>query len=111
MLTDTNLRNLQSKHKRDQANECHGICLALYVTVTPRRINTPAPDHAIYCRHNTVIHSRIHNRRKNIARQTALLDTLTHGYVQYPARRQYPNLFNQTPRIHQGYTPYHPPAH
>jgi len=110
MLTDAKLRSLQSKHKRDQANECHGICLALCVTMTPRRINNPAPNHVIHCKRKTVIHGRIHNRIKNIARQTALVDAMALGYLRYPERRHYPALLNQTPHKNQGYTPSHPPA-
>jgi hypothetical protein len=110
MLTDAKLRSLQSKHKRDQANECHGICLALCVTMTPRRINNPAPNHVIHCKRKTVSPGHMHSRVRKIARQTALLDALTHEYIRYPERRHYPALLNQTPHKNQGYTPSHPPA-
>ena len=123
MLTDAKLQKPQSNHNcytnNNTVNHRHGpcvdICVSRYATATLRcaaLLNTLL---------NTLLNlSRaLHSKRqahtlhcnRQVTEQTAPVGALTRRSFRSPERCRYPALLNQTPRKHQGYTPYHSPAH
>ncbi|MGH8814923.1 MAG: hypothetical protein ACREXO_23125 [Advenella sp.] len=117
MLTDAKLRNRQSKYTRYKASDCHGpgigndvgiyvdVCITCDATATTRDITPPKIRYAIHSRRHTAPHPSIPNIT---GRNTS--PNITNRYVQYRERPEHPDIFHHTPRNHQGYTPYHPPA-